>query len=111
MNGEMRVPEMTELSPLLSAAGSAVKITPSTMFTTSMMIHTSTRVPNTCQPWPRTSCWLRPKEANTPAPSRTMTGTITAQIVIRYRPGTMIRISPMVMAIPARIEAPATDAR
>ena len=30
---------------------------------------------------------LRPKEAITPDPSRTMTGTITAQIVIRNRPG------------------------
>jgi hypothetical protein len=83
MNGEMSVPEMTELSPLLSASGSAVKITPRMSCTTSMMIHTSTSVPNTCQPRPRTSCWLRPKEANTPDPSSTMTGTITAQIVIR----------------------------
>ena len=41
----------------------------------------------------------------------TMTGTITAQMVIRYRPGTMIRASPIVMAMPARIEAPATAHR
>ena len=39
-----------------------------------------------------------------------MTGTMTAQIVIRNRPGTMIRMSPIVMAMPARIEAPATGA-
>jgi len=39
----------------------------------------------------------------------TMTGTITAQIVIRYRPGTMTRISPTVIAMPARMEASATD--
>ena len=83
MNGATSVPEMTELSPLPSVFGSAEKIRPSTMFTTSRMIHASTSVPNTCQPRPRTSCWLRPKEANTPEPSRTMTGTITAQIVIR----------------------------
>ena len=39
----------------------------------------------------------------------TMTGTITAQIVIRYRPGAMIRMSPIVIAIPAMMEARATD--
>ena len=41
----------------------------------------------------------------------TMTGTITAQIVIRNRPGTMIRSSPIVIAMPARMEARATDPR
>ncbi len=41
----------------------------------------------------------------------TMTGTITAQMVIRNRPGTMIRSSPIVIARPARIEAPATAPR
>ena len=40
-----------------------------------------------------------------------MTGTITAQMVIRNRPGTMISSSPIVIARPARIEAPATGAR
>jgi len=111
MNGETRVPEMTELTPLLSQFGSATKIKPSTMFTTSRMTHVRTSVPNTCQPRPRTSCWLRPKDAIAPLPSSTMTGTITAQIVIRNRPGTMSRISPMVIAMPARIEAPATRPR
>ncbi len=38
----------------------------------------------------------------------TMTGTITAQIVIRNRPGTMIRMRPIVIAMPARIDAIAT---
>jgi hypothetical protein len=39
----------------------------------------------------------------------TMTGMITAQIVISHRPGTMTRMSPIVIAMPARIEAAATD--
>lgn len=39
----------------------------------------------------------------------TMTGTITAQMVIRYRPGAMTRMSPIVIAIPAMMEARATD--
>jgi hypothetical protein len=111
MNGATSVPEMIEASPLLSTCGSAVKIRPSTMFTTSRTIHVTTSVPNTCQPRPRTSWWLRPKAAITPVPSSTMTGTITAQIVIRNRPGTMIRTSPTVIAMPARIEAPMTGAR
>ena len=68
-------------------------------------------MPNTCQPRPRTSCRLRPKDASAPDCSSTMTGTITAQMVIRYRPGTMSRTSPKVMAMPARIEAPATAQR
>jgi hypothetical protein len=38
----------------------------------------------------------------------TMTGTITAQMVIRNRPGTMTRTSPIVIAMPARIDAPNT---
>jgi len=66
---------------------------------------------NTCQPRPLTSWWLRPKDAITPDCSSTMTGTITAQMVIRYRPGTMSRNSPMAIAMPARIEAPATAPR
>ena len=39
-----------------------------------------------------------------------MTGTITAQMVIRNSPGAMSRSSPIVIAIPARIDAPATEA-
>jgi len=46
-----------------------------------------------------TSWWLRPKDAITPDCSSTMTGTITAQMVIRYRPGTMSRNSPMAIAV------------
>ena len=38
----------------------------------------------------------------------TMTGTITAQMVIKYSPGTMTRASPITIAMPARIEARAT---
>jgi hypothetical protein len=38
-----------------------------------------------------------------------MTGTITAQMVIRYRPGTMSRARPMAMAMPAGSEARKTD--
>ena len=105
------MPEMMELSPLPSTCGSAEKIRPSTRFTTSRITYTRTSVANTCQPRPRTSCWLRPKDASTPDCSMTMTGTITAQMVIRYRPGTMTRSSPIVIAMPARMEARATDAR
>jgi hypothetical protein len=65
-------------------------------------------VPNTCQPWPRTSCLLRPNDASVPLRSITMTGMITAQIVISHRPGTMIRMRPIVIAMPARMDAPAT---
>jgi len=101
---------MTELTPLLSQCGSAAKIRPSTMFTTSRITHARTSVPNTCQPWPRTSSRLRPNEASAPDRSMMMTGTITAQMVIRNRPGTMSSSSPIVIAMPARIEAPATDA-
>jgi hypothetical protein len=108
MNGATIVPEMTELRPRPSASGSAAKIRPRIRFTASRISHARTSVPNTCQPRPRTSWWLRPKDAITPDCSSTMTGMITAQMVIRYRPGTMIRISPIVMAMPARIEAPAT---
>jgi len=108
MNGATIVPEMTELRPRPSASGNAAKTRPRTRFTASRISHARTSVPNTCQPRPRTSWWLRPKDAITPDCSSTMTGMITAQMVIRYRPGTMIRISPIVMAMPARIEAPAT---
>jgi len=108
MNGATIVPEMTELRPRPSACGSAAKIRPRSRFTASRISHIRTSVQNTCQPRPLTSWWLRPKDAITPDCSSTMTGTITAQMVIRYRPGTMIRISPMVIAMPARIEAPAT---
>ena len=81
---------------------------PITMSTTIRIRNTSTSVPNTCQPWPRTSSRLRPKDASAPDRSMTITGMITAQIVIRIRPGTMIRMSPIVIAMPARIDAPAT---
>jgi hypothetical protein len=37
-NGEIRVPEMTELRPSPTTFGRAEKIRPSTMFTTSMMM-------------------------------------------------------------------------
>ena len=73
------------------------------------MMNTSTSVPKTCQPWPRTSCLLRPNDASAPLRSMTMTGMITAQIVISHRPGTMIRMSPIVIAMPARMDAAATD--
>ncbi len=41
----------------------------------------------------------------------TMTGTITAQMVIRNRPGTISRNNPIEIAIAARIDAPATGPR
>jgi hypothetical protein len=37
-NGEIRVPEMIELRPSPSTCGRAVKMRPSTMFATSMMM-------------------------------------------------------------------------
>src|SRR6266487_3526162 len=72
---------MTELRPRPSTSGSAAKIRPRIRFTASRISHARTRVPNTCQPRPRTSSWLRPKDAITPDCSSTMTGTITAQMV------------------------------
>ena len=102
---------MTALRPLPSTFGRAEKIRPSTRSTTSRITYTITSVPNTCQPWPRTSARLRPKDASAPTPSITMTGTITAQIVIRYKPGAMIRASPITIAMPARTEATMTRPR
>ena len=60
-----------------------------------------TSVPNTFQPLPRTSWRLRPKADSSGGCSMTTTGMMTAQMVIRNRPGTMSRSSPMEMAKPA----------
>ena len=42
-------------------------------------------VAKTCQPYPRTSSRLRSNDRPTPVPSITSTGTITAQIVNKYK--------------------------
>ena len=68
------------------------------------------RRPSTGQPEPLTSCWLRPNESNTPARSSTITGTITAQIVIRKRPGAISSNKPILIAMLARMPAPASRA-
>jgi len=47
-------------------------------------------------------------ESNTPDSPITMKGTIRHQNVSRMRPGTMSRAKPIVMPMPARIEAPIT---
>lgn len=99
---------MTVLSPVRNRTGRAEKISPSTMLTTIRIRNASTSVPSTCQPFPLTSCRLRSNDAIVPDRSMTMTGMITAQMVIRYRPGAMSRMSPIVIAMPARIDAPAT---
>ena len=63
----------------------------------------TTITPKTCQPLPRTSSRLRPKDSSTPARSITITGTITAQMVSRKRPGMIRRTNPIAMPIPARM--------
>jgi uncharacterized BrkB/YihY/UPF0761 family membrane protein len=96
------------VSALLQTTGSAENTSASTRRTTSMTMKTSTSVPKTGQPCPRTRCRLRPKEASAPDRSRTMTGMITAQIVISHKPGMITRNRPIAIAIPARIDAAAT---
>ena len=61
--------------------------------------------PNTVHPWPRTSSRDRPNASPTPFSSSTITGTIRHHQVRRIRPGTISRISPMVMPIPASTPA------
>ena len=51
-------------------------------------------IPNTVQPWPRTSSRDRPNAAKTPGFSTTITGATTAQMVIRKSPGTIRRRKP-----------------
>jgi hypothetical protein len=108
MNGATSVPDSTVATPFLTSSDRAASRNPSTMLTAYKITKTITSVPNTCQPRPRTSSWLRPKDASAPDRSITMTGTITAQMVIRYRPGAISKASPIVMAMPARIDAAAT---
>jgi hypothetical protein len=55
---------------------------------------TSRMTPNTFQPLPRTSSRLRPKAANTPGRSSTVTGATTDQIVSRISPGMMRNTKP-----------------
>ena len=69
-----------------------------------------TITPNTFQPLPRTSSWLRPKASSAPRRSATIAGAPTDQIVIRYRPGTISRMKPMPTAIPERIANTIRDA-
>ena len=81
---------------------------PSTIPATMRIRNISTMSPKTFQPLPRTSSRLRENDSPAERCSRTITGMITAQIVIRKRPGTMRRMSPIVIASPARMPATAT---
>ena len=107
-NGLISAPATTVLIALASSVGSALRISPRISWTANRIRNVMIRIPNTFQPLPLTSCWLRPNAENTRARSITMAGTSTAQIVIRNRPGTISRNRPTTMARPARIDAPAT---
>src|ERR1022692_1470625 len=107
-NGATSVPATTLLIPLRSRAGSPARIRPSTISAAIRIRNTSTSVPKTSQPLPRTRLLLYPKDSSAPDWPMTMAGTITAQMVRRNRPGTMRSSSPIPIPKPARIDAPAT---
>ena len=81
----------------------ASPIAPSTWVVMIVIRNAITIAPKTDQPLPLTSSRLRPNAPITPSPSTTIDGEITAQIVSRIRPGTISRMKPMPIAMPARI--------
>ena len=102
-NGTVRLWATSEPSQVSKKSGKGAKRRLITPEATATMTNVTMISPNTAQPCPRTISRERPKASPADLPSITITATSIDQIVSRKRPGTMRRINPMAIPIPARI--------
>ncbi len=107
--GPVKEPLRTFDTKVCGPSGSGAMISPRMSDTAMISKASSTITPKTFKSQPRTSSRLRENESKAPTLSSTITGTITAHHVRSTRPGMISRTNPMPIAIPATMDASATD--